>query len=703
MIHKENEKQSHRLSPEDRDKYFKKHVQGAFVRTIGGLIMTGFVMGFYVTGIISSNACMGGVVSGILVILMNFPALFIIEVVTTRLLFDIVSFLINLVEIIGYTSVIYFLGGIQGTFLVPVYTAVISYVGVNAPKRYPYIIAASSSLAFALMVFAENKGFLPHQHMIYNGGHNGVSEALIIVAMSCCLFGVAVITSYSSGILKATRNDLIQKNKELEESRQELKLYSHSLEKSEWKYRRVFESIQTIYLEVEKDGIIVEISPSVERVVGIKREKLIGKSVFHAPYPYPSKIRLMASEILTKGEIRDHEIQFYNAEGTVIFLSVSARVVKDEYQPEGRVVVDASDVTARHMIEMALRESEERYRMLIEELKDVVFIVTPEGFIEYTSPASIEFGGYDPDDSVGRHVSEFIASEEGIELAVEMLLEMLTHKKPLECEVLYKALNKKPFFVEVSATPILTDEDVTGVLCIMRDISHRKLAEEQVRILTQELMKIQENERKRIACDLHDDVAQNLATLMISCETFFDNYEAIPFDLKYKMKNFSGVLKRSLTFVRDLSYELRPPGLDQLGLIKTLSRYCEDFSEKHKIRADFFPMGMGVISFDPDTEINIYRLVQEALNNVKKHAEASHVVVKFVASVPDIIIRIQDNGKGFDVNERLAAAMNEKRMGLHSMTERVNFMNGKIKINAQPNEGTTIIVNIPGDRFRAPM
>ncbi len=234
----------------------------------------------------------------------------------------------------------------------------------------------------------------------------------------------------------------------------------------------------------------------------------------------------------------------------------------------------------------------------------------------------------------------------------------------------------------------------------MRDVSHRKLAEEHIRILTQELMNIQEKERKRISCDLHDDVAQNLASLMIACETFFDGSAGIGPELRNKMKNFSGVLKRSLTFVRDLSYELRPPGLDQLGLIKTLARYCEDFSEKQAIRVDFFPVGMGPIAFDPDTEINIYRLIQEALNNVKKHAEADYVVVKFVASVPDIIIRIQDNGKGFDVEERLPSAMAERRMGLHSMTQRVAFLNGKIKINSRPGEGTTIIVGIPGEKFR---
>ncbi len=689
-----------RLTLEDREKYIKIHLQGAVVRSAGGLVMVIFGLALYMSSCVSYESCAGGVLSGLFVILMNFPALFVIESVRNRRLFDLASFLINLVEIIGYTGVIYFLGGIRASYLVPIYAAMISYVGVIAPKRYPYILAGTSAGAFAAMVLAEYAGYLPHQNLDLFPQLSLVYQIWILLMVASTLFGIAVITSYTSGIVKNTRNDLVQKNRELEDSRRELSLYSESLEKSEWKYRRIFESIRNIYLEIEKDGVITEISPSVERMVGIKREKIIGRSIYDGFYPYPSRVRGLVEDVYTQGMVKDREIQFFGRDGKLLFLSISAWLMKDDSRPDGRIVIDVSDVTARHMAEKARRESEERYKMLIEELKDVVFIVTPEGYIEYTSPASIEFGGYYPEVAKGMHVSEFIADEAGIEKAVELLLELLTHRTPLECEFLYKPADKAPFYVEVSGTPIVTHGDVTGILCIMRDISHRKLAEEHIRILTQELMNIQEKERKRIACDLHDDVAQNLASLMIACETFFDGSKGIGPDLKTKMKNFSGVLKRSLTFVRDLSYELRPPGLDQLGLIKTLGRYCEDFSEKHGLRVDFFPVGMGAITFDPDTEINIYRLIQETLNNVKNHAAADYVVVKFVASVPDIIIRIQDNGKGFDVDNRLSSAMAERRMGLHSMNQRVAFMSGKIKINSRPGEGTTVIVSIPGERFR---
>ena len=238
------------LTPEDRDKYIRKHVQGAVVRSAGGLIMVIFSLALYMTGCMSYGSSAGGVLSGLFIILMNFPALVFIENIRSRVLFDVVSFLVNLVEIFGYTGVIYFLGGIRAAYLVPIYAAMISYVGVIAPKRYPYILAGTSSAVFAAMVIAEYLGLLPHQSIGLMGDFSLSFQILIILMVASSLMGIAVITSHSSGIVKNARNDLIQKNRELEESRRELRLYSESLEKSDGKYRRIFENIQNVYLEV---------------------------------------------------------------------------------------------------------------------------------------------------------------------------------------------------------------------------------------------------------------------------------------------------------------------------------------------------------------------------------------------------------------------------------------------------------------------
>ena len=135
--------------------------------------------------------------------------------------------------------------------------------------------------------------------------------------------------------------------------------------------------------------------------------------------------------------------------------------------------------------------------------------------------------------------------------------------------------------------------------------------------------------------------------------------------------------------------------MDQMGLSETIFQYCEEFSEKTGLNVDFTSAGMDSLKFNFNTKINLYRLVQEGLNNTRKHADASRVTIRLAAAHPNIILRINDDGKGFDVKERLANALNEKRMGLRSMEERVNLLQGNIEIQSQPMQGTKISIKIP--------
>jgi len=222
-----------------------------------------------------------------------------------------------------------------------------------------------------------------------------------------------------------------------------------------------------------------------------------------------------------------------------------------------------------------------------------------------------------------------------------------------------------------------------------------KESEEQIHTLTQELIKAQEDERRRISRDLHDNVAQDLASLMISSETLFDGHPDIPAPIREKKARFASVLKESITFIRNMAYDLRPPFLDQLGLVPTLSSYCDDFSGANHISVDFYSGGVQHLRFDFDTEINLYRLVQEALSNIRKHADARHVTVRLTASHPTLVLRIEDNGKGFDVALRKTEALKEKRMGLKSMEERARILSGTFSLRSAPGHGTRILVEIP--------
>jgi signal transduction histidine kinase len=248
----------------------------------------------------------------------------------------------------------------------------------------------------------------------------------------------------------------------------------------------------------------------------------------------------------------------------------------------------------------------------------------------------------------------------------------------------------------IRAAPIQGPEgDVIGIVEDFKDISERKLMEEHLRVLPQKLLKAQEKARQRIARDLHDQVAQDLFTVKIACETIFDDQPAVPLETRHRLLDLTRMVQGSIVAVRNLAYDLRPPGLEKRGLASTVFQYCQDFSDRHGVSVDFHATGLDGLILDNDTEINLYRLVQEALNNVKKHADAKHVTVRLIGSSPNIVLRIEDYGRGFDVNDRLASAVNGKRLGLLSMEERVRLLAGEMRIQSRAMEGTRIFIEVP--------
>ncbi|MFH2219002.1 MAG: PAS domain-containing protein [Pseudomonadota bacterium] len=348
-------------------------------------------------------------------------------------------------------------------------------------------------------------------------------------------------------------------------------------------------------------------------------------------------------------------------------------------------------------MEEELRRSEEKYRLLVQNLPSIVYRGYTDWSVEFFDRKIELLTGYDADEFNTQRIkwSDIIIRED-IETARKCFLEALKTDKSYVREYRIRSKAGNIHWIQERGQIICDSAgEVEYVSGVFFDITDRKRTEEHIRNLTRQMMKTQENERRRIARDLHDNVAQNLSLLKIGWDTLFDELPSIPLHIRQKAHDLSKILQKSITAVRDLAYDLRPPGLDQLGLVRTVYQYCEEFSEKNGVRIDFSAAGLDDLKIPFDTEINLYRLIQEALWNVKKHADAGHVAIRLVASHPDIILRIEDDGKGFNVKERLVAASNEKRMGLRSMEERVSLLEGKIRIKSRPEKGTKILVIVP--------
>jgi signal transduction histidine kinase len=250
--------------------------------------------------------------------------------------------------------------------------------------------------------------------------------------------------------------------------------------------------------------------------------------------------------------------------------------------------------------------------------------------------------------------------------------------------------------METSGIPCLDKRgNISCYRGISRNISERKRAEFRIRQLSQQLLRAQETERQMISCELHDRVAQDLSASKIECDMLLKNQPALDAQAKAKLLEISNRLQGTINAIRDLSYDLQPSILSELGLLKALEIYCEEFSSQYRKKVDFQSAGLNLFKLDADTEIHIYRLVQEGLNNIRKHAESENAIVRLVGVFPNIILRIEDTGKGFDVKARELALGDEKRMGLRSMKERINLLRGQMTIQSRPMQGTKIYIKIP--------
>lgn len=223
----------------------------------------------------------------------------------------------------------------------------------------------------------------------------------------------------------------------------------------------------------------------------------------------------------------------------------------------------------------------------------------------------------------------------------------------------------------------------------IQKLNKEKLQQEE---FTKKLIESQENERKRVAAELHDSLGQDL--LIIKNKALISIKKTKDFDqLKKEMNEISDLTSATLNDVREISYNLRPYELDRLGLTKTIESMIERANNSTNIN---FAANIDDIDkvFIPEVEINIYRIIQESLNNVIKHSEASEVNLIINRSEKEIVISISDNGKGFDLKKyRMKAG--KKGFGLKGIEERVRLLNGEFNIESEVGKSTTVRIIIP--------
>ena len=227
----------------------------------------------------------------------------------------------------------------------------------------------------------------------------------------------------------------------------------------------------------------------------------------------------------------------------------------------------------------------------------------------------------------------------------------------------------------------------------VQDISNALEKIEEKHLLGRKIISVQEEERKRVARDIHDGPAQALANLVIKSEVCEKLIDIDKKKAKKELRELKEVTRDSINDIRTIIYNLSPMSIDDLGFIPALQRYAENFQDDSNIEVDFIVLSEEDLT-DRIKNISIFRIVQEVLNNVKKHSQATFVIIKIEIGKKNISIHIRDNGVGFDI-ENIQCPNISGGFGLNNIKERAELLNGNVEIISIINEGTTIKINIP--------
>ena len=335
-------------------------------------------------------------------------------------------------------------------------------------------------------------------------------------------------------------------------------------------------------------------------------------------------------------------------------------------------------------VNSALRESEERYRSVVDTARDIIYTLTPDGKIMSLNPVFETVTGWSRTEWIGKDYVPLVDPDDRPR-AAEIFQAVLKGQVPPIFELGVRAKSGFTIPSEFVATPLARGSRIVGVLGIARDITDRKRAERALRHLNEAL----EEEVKRIAHALHDEAGQLLASVHIGLA---DVARDLPAPAAKRLEDVRGLLDKIEEQLRHLSHELRPTILDDLGLGPALEFLADGVSKRTGL--SIAVEGSPGKRLPAPTETALYRIVQEALTNVTKHAQATRVYIKFMRNRRFLRGVIRDDGVGFDVPTVLTRR-GSRGLGLTGIRERLHAVGGTLDIIATPRGGTQLILTVP--------
>ncbi len=360
----------------------------------------------------------------------------------------------------------------------------------------------------------------------------------------------------------------------------------------------------------------------------------------------------------------------------------------------GAAIENARLYEKERLVTQRLAASERSYRGLFENAHDAIWVHDLQGNYTVANGASEGVTGYSIEELNKMNVMDFL-SEKGLDLAREVRRKLLANE-PLEQPYEQRMTRRDgtEAILKVTTSLVVEDGKVTGFHHIARDVTEEMRLKENLDLYLSQVTKAQEEERKRIARELHDDTIQSLVVLSRQLEDAAASGKGLPDDKRILLENLRQQTTSIMDGVRRLTQDLRPSTLDRLGLLPGLEWLANDMSRYSGITTKVKVVGEGR-RLPPDVELMLFRIAQEGLRNVWRHSQATEVEVTAEFCDKKVVVTIKDNGKGFSVPGTVGDLTRDGKLGLTGMHERARLVGGSVTLHSELGKGTTIVVEVP--------
>lgn len=515
------------------------------------------------------------------------------------------------------------------------------------------------------------------------------------------------------------------------------------LRESEEKYRTLVEHTYELIVEAGTDGRFLYVSPRHKHLLGYEPNELAGTNLFENIHP-DDRLAVMAEfqkAFMVRssgyalfryrhknGEWRWLESTgrpFHTAAGETRALVVSRDITERRQAEESRQkayelleirvqerTADLVKINEDMKAEIAERKRAEknllRLATAVEHAEESIEITDGSGIIQYVNPAFEKITGYSRGEALGQIPAFLLRNGDLDENSYEEIWDTISGGKVWKGGYIGKRKDGSLYDQEVTVSPVVdTAGVVTNYVAVKRDVTERRKAEaglknshEQLRALTAHLQSVREDERTTIAREIHDELGQALTGLKMDLSWLRSQSVKVCKKLKQtqlldKIRSMSDLIDDTMQSVRRIATELRPGVLDDLGLVAAIEWQTQDFQKRTGIHCDL-SSSADDMNLDRECSTAVFRIFQETLTNIARHADASCVKVALFEDPKGVALKVEDDGRGITEREINGSGS----LGILGMRERASLLRGEVSIMRGIEGGTTVVVRIPLERTK---